>query len=281
MPDVLVVHAHPDDEVFATAAATLAYARRGWRVRLRVFTGGEAAGGEAAVGGSPAQARSVRMAALERSCALLGIADRGFVTRPGQWLDSTATDAPTLARADPAVLAHAVRAQLDLVRPRVLLTVGPDGLTGHPDHVAVAVAVRDALRLPGPSPVHAWGGVLRAADVRATQRRASALFPGRTVGSGRVRGAPDGAVDATVDAGPAAVAARRQALDCYRAGLGTLPAASLAGAGLRAGDSLLLRLLLDHTGWRTDHYVRWWPPVPGVRVVTTATATATGPAGRS
>ncbi len=42
---MLVVHAHPDDEVFATAAATIAYARRGWRVRLRIFTGGEAASG--------------------------------------------------------------------------------------------------------------------------------------------------------------------------------------------------------------------------------------------
>ena len=40
-PDrVLVVHAHPDDEVFAAAAATIALAKRGCRVFLRVGTGG-------------------------------------------------------------------------------------------------------------------------------------------------------------------------------------------------------------------------------------------------
>jgi hypothetical protein len=39
----LVVHAHPDDEVFATGAATIALAAAGWRVVLRVATGGEAA----------------------------------------------------------------------------------------------------------------------------------------------------------------------------------------------------------------------------------------------
>jgi hypothetical protein len=38
---VLVVHAHPGDEVFATRAATLAAKAAGHRVVLRLLTGGE------------------------------------------------------------------------------------------------------------------------------------------------------------------------------------------------------------------------------------------------
>jgi LmbE family N-acetylglucosaminyl deacetylase len=40
VPTALVVHAHPDDEVFATGAATIALADAGWRIVLRVATGG-------------------------------------------------------------------------------------------------------------------------------------------------------------------------------------------------------------------------------------------------
>ncbi|MBO0703523.1 MAG: PIG-L family deacetylase, partial [Candidatus Dormibacteraeota bacterium] len=38
---VLVIHAHPDDEVFATGAATIAARSAGASVHLRLFTGGE------------------------------------------------------------------------------------------------------------------------------------------------------------------------------------------------------------------------------------------------
>ena len=38
---VLVVHAHPDDEVFAAGAATIAASEAGAGVHLRLFTGGE------------------------------------------------------------------------------------------------------------------------------------------------------------------------------------------------------------------------------------------------
>ena len=39
-----------------------------------------------------------------------------------------------------------VRAALDAVRPHVVVTFGPDGITGHPDHLAVQRWVTDAWR---------------------------------------------------------------------------------------------------------------------------------------
>jgi LmbE family N-acetylglucosaminyl deacetylase len=51
---VLVVHAHPDDEVFATGAATIAAQRAGASVHLRLFTGGEGRGSGPVEGAPPA-----------------------------------------------------------------------------------------------------------------------------------------------------------------------------------------------------------------------------------
>jgi LmbE family N-acetylglucosaminyl deacetylase len=250
---VILVHAHPDDEVFATAAATITFARQGVPVRLRIFTGGEASTLDAC-GGDAERARDVRTAQLARSCALLGIGSWDYVTRPGQWIDSHAGDIPTVAGEDPRVLARAVRAQIDRLTPAVVLTVGRDGLTGHPDHVAVSRAVRGALGMPGWRPRAAWGAVLLEADVVAAHELALTVFPGRVVGSGRVSGRPPGAVGWVADCGADGEQRRRLALDQYTPGLGTMPHGRLAQTARRLGDSVLLRILLDASSWRIERY---------------------------
>lgn len=98
---VLVIHAHPDDEVFATAAATIALADRGCQVSLRVGTGGEA-GLLAAHQGDSASARATRAAQLTRSCKLLGIEDWEYLAEAGQWIDTGHGGPGTLAEEDPA-----------------------------------------------------------------------------------------------------------------------------------------------------------------------------------
>ena len=59
MRTALVVHAHPDDEVFATGAATSVLSEQGWHVVLRVATAGMHGASDH----------------LSASCALLGIAE--------------------------------------------------------------------------------------------------------------------------------------------------------------------------------------------------------------
>lgn len=85
---VAVFHAHPDDEVFATAAATTALATAGASVRLFVATGGELPEQSADPALDPVAARGVGEGRLTQSCELLGISSWRYLTEPGQWLDS-------------------------------------------------------------------------------------------------------------------------------------------------------------------------------------------------
>ncbi len=237
-----MVHAHPDDEVFATGAATIALSDAGWRVVLRVATGGEASE-DAALG--EAEARRVRSEKLSRSCELLGIAEWGWL---GEWVDRGGPGPGTVADEESAVLVGAVRRALGEVRPELVLTVGRDGLTGHPDHVAIGAAVREAAN-------GVLGARLRAADALAAQERIREHLSGeQQVGSGRVLGVGNGVVLEEVRAGGEAEERRRRALDVYQPGLGTRPLEQVLGG--RLGDSVLLRAVLDVAGWDRDLFER-------------------------
>lgn len=254
---VLVVHAHPDDEVFATAAATVALADQGCQVFLRVGSGGEA-GLLAACRGDLGLARATRAEQLTRSCALLGITDWDYLAERGRWIDTGTAGGGTLAEEDPAVLAAAVRFHIDDLKPAIVLTVDREGLTGHPDHIAIHNAVRTALAAPGWKPREAWGSLLLHRHVAAAQALAAVTVPHRPVGSGRVQGRDDNAVHHVIGCSSEGARRRRTALDQYAPGLGTLPHDLLAHRLDRFGDSLLLRLAMDIGGWHADRF----EPIP-------------------
>jgi LmbE family N-acetylglucosaminyl deacetylase len=256
---VLVVHAHPDDEVFATAAATIALAEQGCQVFLRIGTGGEA-GLLAACHGDLTQARATRAAQLARSCMLLGITDWDYIAGDGRWIDTGTAGEDTLADEDPAVLTAAVRTCIDHVEPTMVLTVDRDGLTGHPDHIAIYNAVRGALATPGWEPREVWGALLLHRHITAAHALAKVLVPHQPVGSGRVRGRDDDAVERVMNCSPKDAHRRRAALDQYTSGLGTLPHEALVQRLDRFGDSLLLRLAMDASDWHTDRFEPIRPP---------------------
>ncbi|MFI1996861.1 PIG-L deacetylase family protein [Actinoplanes sp. NPDC020271] len=255
---VLVVHAHPDDEVFATAAATIALADRDCQVSLRVGTGGEA-GLLAAHQGDSASARATRATQLTRSCKLLGIEDWDYLTEAGQWIDTGHGGPETLAEEDPAVLARAVRSNIDHIRPTIILTVDRTGLTGHPDHIAIHRAVRDALAMPGWKPSLTLGALLLRRQVQTAAALAKTIVIDQQVGSGRVRGRGDNAVEHLIQCLPEQSGRRRAALDEYTPGLGTYTHRELARSLDRFGDSVLLRLALDTSDWHTDRFERIHP----------------------
>lgn len=250
---VLVVHAHPDDEVFATGAATIAASSAGATVHLRVFTGGEGR----TTGTSPeelAAARAAREQRLGASTRLLGISDWAYLSEPGRWTDTPGHPARTIAAAPVDDLATVVADALEALRPDVVLTVGPDGLTGHPDHVACHNAVRRATSTSRFRPRDVLGAVLDRQAVRAGHDLAVETFD-RPIGSGGVVGARLSS-PVTV-AGPRETETRRRrALDHYIPGLGTTPVADLDVDALGSGDSLLLRFVLDAAGWGCDRFHR-------------------------
>lgn len=117
---LLVILAHPDDESFRTLAK---YAQEGADVFLLTATKGEAG----IPGKSATEAAVIREAELRRACAELGINPPIFL----DWQDGTLADMPD----EPGV--QRLLEQVRQIQPDVIITFGPDGISGHPDHLAI------------------------------------------------------------------------------------------------------------------------------------------------
>ena len=138
---VLMVWAHPDDETYLAGGLSAALSDAGHRVVCLTATRGEA--GESGLPvSSAAHLAEVRTAELAEALAILGVADHRWLDYP----DGGCADV------DAGQAAARVAAVLDEVRPDTVVTFGPDGFTGHPDHRAVSrwtdAALRRAARRP-------------------------------------------------------------------------------------------------------------------------------------
>jgi len=126
-PALLAVFAHPDDETFRPGGTLALLARRGVKVHVLTLTHGEAGScGEPALC-TPDELPIVRERELRCACAALGI-------QPPRLLDYPDGH---LTEADPERVIAEILAVVRQVHPQVLLSFGPDGLSGHPDHILV------------------------------------------------------------------------------------------------------------------------------------------------
>lgn len=135
---VVGLFAHPDDDTYGVGGALARHAGSGVRVTVVLTTSGEA--GQIA---DPSLATRpslgpVREDEDRRSWAALGLEpDLRFLRYP----DGGVAGVPA---------EDLVAAYLDVlleIQPDVVVTFGPDGVTGHPDHVAVGAAATDAFHL--------------------------------------------------------------------------------------------------------------------------------------
>lgn len=132
---LLGVWAHPDDEAYLSAGLMHRVAAAGGLVACLTATRGERG-----VPDDDPRPRGVverlREAELRASLAEVGAHSLRLLHHP----DGGCQDVPR----DRAVAQ--VRHALQAVRPDVVVTFGPDGITGHPDHVAVHEWVTEAWR---------------------------------------------------------------------------------------------------------------------------------------
>jgi LmbE family N-acetylglucosaminyl deacetylase len=127
-PTLLGVWAHPDDEAYLSAGLTVTALAAGWRVVVATATRGELGSTEVA----PEHLAVLREREVAASLAILGVDDH-------RWLgDSRSLVDGGLAEVPEEEGAGMVAALLDAVRPDLVVTFGPDGLTGHSDHRAVS-----------------------------------------------------------------------------------------------------------------------------------------------
>jgi N-acetyl-1-D-myo-inositol-2-amino-2-deoxy-alpha-D-glucopyranoside deacetylase len=143
---LLLVHAHPDDETLSTGGTIARYAAAGVHVTLVTCTLGEE--GEIIpesfrqlAAGAADQLGGYRVGELRTACAALGVSNHRFLGGIGRWRDSgmVGTEANAHPRAfvasQLAEQAVALAEILAEVRPQVVITYGPDGGYGHPDHI--------------------------------------------------------------------------------------------------------------------------------------------------
>ena len=151
MPEhrLLACFAHPDDEAFPVGGALASHTRRGVDVRLITTTLGEE--GEIRQEGSATRDSLGQIREVELSCAVQalrlssndvwGYRDSGMQG----WDSNNHPKAFINAGADEVV--ERLVLEIRRFRPQVLLSFGPDGLYGHPDHIAISDHTTTAFHL--------------------------------------------------------------------------------------------------------------------------------------
>lgn len=140
---LVAVFAHGDDE--GAAAPILArYAREGVQVHLIIATDGAQGGAHTSIPRGPELAR---IRGEEAHCAAdaLGIHGPTLLGFPDAQLGTYMEEPARLFR-----LTAQVQAELQRLRPDALITWGPDGATGHPDHRLVSSIVTQLVRAGAP-----------------------------------------------------------------------------------------------------------------------------------
>ena len=126
---LLGVMAHPDDESLGFGGALAKYAAEGVETFLVTATRGEAGRfGAAGKGHDPAEVGRVREAELRDAAKVLGVSDVSMLGRPDGGVD----------RVESAMAIREIVAHIRRIRPDVVVTFGPEGAYGHPDHVAIS-----------------------------------------------------------------------------------------------------------------------------------------------
>jgi LmbE family N-acetylglucosaminyl deacetylase len=123
------VFAHPDDESLGTGGIFAKYAAEGVATSLVMATRGERGwAGAPEEDPGPAALGQLRTAELHAAAQVLGIGRVSFL----DYMDGE------LDQAEPAAIIAEIAAELRQVRPQVVVTFGPDGGYGHPDHIAIS-----------------------------------------------------------------------------------------------------------------------------------------------
>jgi LmbE family N-acetylglucosaminyl deacetylase len=137
---LLAVLAHPDDESMGVGGVVAKSAAEGVEVSLVVATRGQRGRfhghplSDDRHPGPEALAR-IREGELKAAAEVLGIRDVTILDYEDQLLD----------RADSAEAILTIARQIRRLRPHVVVTFGPDGTYGHPDHIAISQLTAGAI----------------------------------------------------------------------------------------------------------------------------------------
>jgi len=130
---ILLVFAHPDDESFGVADTVAKYTHSGIPVDLICATRGEK--GTRLYVSDNVSTGTIRETELRSAAVIMGIRDIYFLGYVDGELEKASADEVT----------GKVLAILQSLQPEAIITFGPDGITGHPDHIAIGRAATRAF----------------------------------------------------------------------------------------------------------------------------------------
>jgi LmbE family N-acetylglucosaminyl deacetylase len=129
----MAVLAHPDDESLGVGGTLAKYSSEGVDVFLVTATRGEGGRFQGRRRGddghpSPLALAAIREAELRAAATVLGVREVSVLGYHDQRLDD----------ANPREVVGRIATELRRFRPDVVVTFGPDGAYGHPDHIAIS-----------------------------------------------------------------------------------------------------------------------------------------------
>jgi LmbE family N-acetylglucosaminyl deacetylase len=133
---LMCVLAHPDDESLGTGGTLAKYAAEGIETHLITATRGERGRfGERGASPGPEVVGRTREAELRAAARELGVHDVRLLDYEDGALDLV----------DPVEATKKIAAHLSRVEPHVVITFGPEGAYGHPDHIAISQLTTTAV----------------------------------------------------------------------------------------------------------------------------------------
>ena len=170
---VLGIWAHPDDEAYLSGGLMALARDSGLRVVCVTATRGELGTPDPQLW-PPQRLAAERTGELARCLEILGVTEH-------QWLGYRDGECPAVHAADAVAQLSGV---IERVAPDTVLTFGPDGITGHPDHQAVsawATAAFDRAAAPGARLLYAAIAERRVPRWKALNDSLGVYLPGYPV----------------------------------------------------------------------------------------------------
>jgi LmbE family N-acetylglucosaminyl deacetylase len=159
MKRLLCVFAHPDDECLGPGGTIAQCAIDGGDVFITTFTAGEAGSIGISKTLSREELAARRRRELAAACDALGVSFR-ILGAPDKGVNAV----------DPAWAVREIVADMRRLRPQVVLTFHRLGVSGHPDHIAVAEYLDRAFAEVSDGPVRYFGWGIPTESARLYER---------------------------------------------------------------------------------------------------------------
>lgn len=153
----LAILAHPDDEAFLLAGTSLKFAEEGKSVAVICATHGEKGADRLNRNLTEKEMAQIRAEELQTACKIIGCNCQEFFNYPDGALD----------QADFKLLVQDLVAKIEQYQPKIILTFGQEGISGHKDHIAIGEAAVAATKQSNHQASEIWRASIPASAMKA------------------------------------------------------------------------------------------------------------------